>query len=75
MYIRTQDKRCLINFDRFHEVSLDEENCQINAIYFNGETRVVVPLGGFKTLEEAKTEYEDILDSLLDDDIGIHEVD
>lgn len=74
MYIRTQDNNALINFDRFHEIRLDKENCQINAIFYNGETKVVVPLGGYKTLEEAQKEYEDILDSLLDDSIGIHEV-
>ena len=74
MYIRTQDRNCLINFDRFHQISLDEENYQINAIFFNGENKVVVPLGGFKTLEKAKAEYEEILDALLDEEVGTYEV-
>lgn len=74
MYIRSQDRNSLINFDKFHQLTLDEENLQINAIFYNGDNKVVTPLGCYKTLERAKSEYEDIMDSLLDETIGIHEV-
>lgn len=74
MYIRTQNKNQLINFDNFHIVSLDEEERQINAIHISGEKKIIVPLGTFEDLETARHEYEEILDSLLDEEIGTYEV-
>lgn len=63
----------IINFDNFHELSLDEENYEIYAtVYTDKKIRVLV--GRFDSLERARAEFREIEDSLLDDSIGMYEV-
>lgn len=70
MYIQSQDRNTLINFDNFHEVFLDEE--KICARYFCMDKKITVVLGEYKDMETAKKEFDDILDDLCDDEVGIH---
>lgn len=74
MYIRTQDRDTLINFDKFHEVFLDREGLKIFARYFCVDKKITVTLGRYDDLETAEKEYEDILESLCDEEVMIHEV-
>ena len=74
MYIRTQDRDTLINFDKFHEVFLDRESFMIFARYFCVDKKITVTLGRYDDLETAEKEYEDILESLCDEEVMIHEV-
>lgn len=74
MYIRTQDRDTLINFNKFHEVFLDRESFEIFARYFCVDKKITVTLGRYDDLETAEKEYEDILESLCDEEVMIHEV-
>ena len=75
MYIQSQNKDTLINFDKFHELFLDRENLRICARYFCLDKKITVVLGEYTELETAQKEYDDILDSLIDEEnVAIHEV-
>lgn len=63
----------IINFDNFHEISLDEENCEIYATYY-AEKKIRVLVGRFTSLEQARAEFKEIEDSLLDEHVGMYEV-
>ena len=71
MYIRTKDNKHLINFDNFHEIMIDEENLTLYAVYYCCGDKKIVTLGQFKTLGELQKEYDDLEDSLCDDDVAI----
>ena len=75
MVVLAQDKRTLINFENFHEVFLDEENLKIIGRVFGNDKNLTVVLGVYDDLETAKKEFEDFEDSLLDDEVVIHEFD
>ena len=75
MFILAQDKRTLINFNNFHEIFLDDENLRIVGRVFGNEKNLTVILGVYDDLETAKKEFKDFEDSLLDDEVGIHEFD
>lgn len=75
MYIRTQDRDTLINFNKFHEVFLDRESFKIFARYFCLDKKITVTLGRYDDLETAEKEYEDILASLIyEENVVVHEV-
>lgn len=75
MFILAQDKRTLINFNNFHEIFLDDENLRIVGRVFGNEKNLTVILGVYNDLETAKKEFRDFEDSLLDDEVAIHEFD
>lgn len=75
MVVLAQDKRTLINFENFHEVFLDEENLRIIGRVFGNDKNLTVILGEYNNLETAKKEFKDFEDSLLDDEVVIHEFD
>ena len=75
MVVLDQDKITLINFENFHEVFLDEENLKIIGRVFGNDKNLTVVLGVYDDLETAKKEFEDFEDSLLDDEVVIHEFD
>ena len=75
MVVLAQDKRTLINFENFHEVFLDEENLRIIGRVFGNDKNLTVILGKYDDLETAKKEFKDFEDSLLDDEVVIHEFD
>ena len=70
MYILSQDKKNLINFDNFHELFVDEG--VIWARVFSMDKKISVKLGEYGSNEEAEKEFEDIQDSLCDENVGMH---
>lgn len=75
MYLMAQDKRTLINLDNFHEVFLDDESLMIVARVFSDNKNLTIILGQYKDIETAKNEFSDFQESLLDDEVAIHEFD
>ena len=75
MYIRSQDRNTLINFENFNEICLNREDFEIYAVSYTESSKIRVLLGRYSDLETAEAEYEDILDSLCDENnVAIHEV-
>ena len=75
MIVLAQDKRTLINFENFHEVFLDEENLRIVGRVFGNDKNLTVILGQYTDFETALKEFKDFEDSLLDDEVVLHEFD
>ena len=75
MIVLAQDKRTLINFENFHEVFLDEENLRIVGRVFGNDKNLTVILGQYTDFETALKEFEDFEESLLDDEVVVHEFD
>ena len=75
MIVLAQDKRTLINFENFHEVFLDEENLRIVGRVFGNDKNLTVILGQYTDFETALKEFEDFEESLLDDEVVLHEFD
>ena len=75
MIVLAQDKRTLINFENSHEVFLDEENLRIVGRVFGNDKNLTVILGQYTDFETALKEFKDFEDSLLDDEVVLHEFD
>lgn len=62
MYILTQDRGTLINFDNFHEIFMDE-GCIYAKDFCEGK-KIAVCLGTYNDQKELEFEFEQILKSL-----------
>lgn len=69
MYIQSRDKNTVINLEKYDMIYLNDETNQI--IAQKGSNAVI--LGWFDGIEDAKKEFEDILETLMEES-SIHEV-
>ena len=69
MYIQSKDKNTVINLEKYDMVYLNEETCQI-IVHKSGDS---VVLGVFEDVEDARREFEDMLETLMEE-VNIHEV-
>lgn len=69
MYIQSRDKNKVINLEKYDMLYLNDETNQI--IAQKGSNAVI--LGWFDGIEDAKREFEDILETLMEES-NIHEV-
>ena len=75
MIILAQDKKTIVNFENLHEVFLDSESLMIVGRVFGNDKNLTVVLGRYTDLETAQREFKDFEDSLIDEEVGIHEFD
>ncbi len=69
MYIQSRDKNTVINLEKYDMIYLNDETNQI--IAQKGSNAVI--LGWFDRIEDAKREFEGILETLMEEST-IHEV-
>lgn len=68
MYIRNQSGDELINFDNWLGIEISGDTI----VAFRDDKKIV--LGRYEDPERLEREYNDLMESLLDPDVGIHEV-
>lgn len=73
MYIQSQDKQTMINFDNFHALCVNDT--MLCAIKYQADRKVNVVLGTYDSNEEAMEEFESIMEDMMDEGETILEVD
>lgn len=65
MYIQSQDKMTMINFDNFHELYVNDT--MICAIHYQLDKKINVVLGKYESHEKAMREFDNIMNDMIDD--------
>ena len=65
MYIQSQDKMTMINFDNFHELCVNDT--MICALRYQHDKKINIVLGRYESNEKAMEEFNNIMDDMIDE--------
>lgn len=65
MYIQSQDKMTMINFDNFHELYVNDT--MICALRYQQDKKINIVLGRYENNEKAMEQFNNIMDDMINE--------